>query len=414
MVPEGWKLSTFGKHVDILTGFAFKSSNYSSNPNDIRLLRGDNIEPGRLRWKNAKYWDLSEFQALDKFHLKEGDFVIAMDRTWISSGLKVAEVKASDLPCLLVQRVARIRAFPDFDQSLLKQYFSDNRFEKHVKSVQTATAVPHISPNDIRDFSFLLPPLKEQNKISKILFTWDKAIEITESLILNSLRKKKSLMQKLLTGQNRLQGFSGEWKQYHLSEISEIIISPVDKKSKAGEIPVEICNYTDVYYNDEITKSINFMKATATSKEIERYTLEIDDVIITKDSEAPGDIAVSSLVSEELNGIVCGYHLAIVRPNKSAVSGAFLNYLFAMPKIQYYFFTLATGATRFGLSIGAISKAQFSLPTIAEQKRIADLLSISDKEIKALRQKLSLLKKEKKALMQQLLTGRRRVKVDAA
>lgn len=414
MVPEGWKLTTFSKYVDVLTGFAFKSSNYSSYANDVRLLRGDNIEPGSLRWRDAKYWPITEYESLERYHLKDGDFVIAMDRTWVSSGLKVAEVKTSDLPCLLVQRVARIRALPALEQSLLRQYFSDNKFEQYVKSVQTATAVPHISPNDIRDFSFLLPPCREQKKIARILSTWDKAVEVTASLLFHSQQQKKALMQQLLTGKERLPGFSNDWKCYQLADITRIIVSSVDKKSVVGETPIELCNYTDVYYNHEITNEINFMKATATKSEIEKYTLKIGDVIITKDSETPGDIAVPALVSEELNGVVCGYHLAIVRPDKCVVSGAFLNYLFSMPKIRYYFFTLATGATRFGLSIGGINKAQFYLPPVDEQQKIASVLSVSDKEIAALQQKLDFLKQEKKALMQQLLTGKRRVKTEAA
>lgn len=281
-------------------------------------------------------------------------------------------------------------------------------------SQSTQNAQKNINLQVLKPLLIRTPPLAEQKMIAQILSTWDEAITITEQLLANSEQQKRSLMQKLLTGNKRLQGFSDEWKKYQLSDITKIIVSPVDKKSVSGEISVELCNYTDVYYNDEITKNINFMKATATSNEIKKYTLQIDDVIITKDSETPGDIAVSALVSEELNGVLCGYHLAIIRSNKSTVSGAFLNYLFSMPKTRYYFFTLATGATRFGLSIGGINKAQFSLPTVDEQQKIADLLSISDKKITALEQKLNHLKQEKKALMQQLLTGKRRVKVDPA
>jgi len=73
-----------------------------------------------------------------------------------------------------------------------------------------------------------------------------------------------------------------------------------------------LCNYTDVYYNNRITKSLTFMKATAKKSEIEKYTLKQGDVIITKDSETPGDIAIPSYVAEPLNGVVCGYHLAIL------------------------------------------------------------------------------------------------------
>ena len=176
MVPEGWLHTTFDKHIECLTGFAFKSSGYSSEENSYKLLRGDNIEPGKLRWVESKYWPKEQSKNLGRYQLQVGDFVIALDRTWISAGIKIAEIKPEDTPCLLVQRVARVRAKPTLEQTLLRQYFSGHKFEQYVKSVQTATAVPHISPSDIKDYPLLLPPIEEQKKIAQILSTWDKAI----------------------------------------------------------------------------------------------------------------------------------------------------------------------------------------------------------------------------------------------
>ena len=224
-------------------------------------------------------------------------------------------------------------------------------------------------------------------------------------------------MQQLLTGKKRLRDengerFGGEWENRHLTNIAKVIVSSVDKKTVENEIPVELCNYTDVYYNTKITRKLNFMKATATDSEIERYALQVNDIVITKDSEVPNDIAVPALVSEELNGVICGYHLAIVRPDRKYINSAFLGYLFSMPRTRYYFFTLATGATRFGLSISGINKAQFILPSIEEQQKIATILSTADQEIATLQRQLDHLKQEKKALMQQLLTGKRRVKIN--
>ena len=66
--PTGWGHTTFDKHVDCLTGFAFKSSGYSNDEKDIRLLRGDNIEPGNLRWRDAKYWSDIEVKNLERYH----------------------------------------------------------------------------------------------------------------------------------------------------------------------------------------------------------------------------------------------------------------------------------------------------------------------------------------------------------
>ena len=263
--------------------------------------------------------------------------------------------------------------------------------------------------DDFSQIPVSIPPIQEQKKIAQILSTWDQTIATTERLLDLARQQKKALMQQLLTGKKRFPGFEGAWRNLPLCKMAEIIVSPVDKKTEPNEFSVELCNYTDVYYNHQITQKINFMRATATKAEIEKYTLQKGDVLITKDSETPGDIAVPALVSENLNGVVCGYHLAIIRPNNSCVDSAFLNYLFSMQKTRYYFFTLATGATRFGLSVGAINHAHFNIPNIDEQVKIATVLSATDQEIQTLQSQLDGLKQEKKALMQQLLTGKRHV-----
>lgn len=297
------------------------------------------------------------------------------------------------------------------DPIFLSLFLATRKCKNDILRLSIGSTVSRINIADIRELRIPSPPLSEQNKIAEILSTWDRTIDVTKKLISNRQQQKKSLMQQLLTGKKRLPGFSDEWDNYYLTDVANVIVSPVDKKTVEDEIPVELCNYTDVYYNTRITRDIQFMKATAKQSEINKYIIKKGDVIITKDSETPGDIAVPALVSEDFKGVVCGYHLAIVRPNQELVDGAFLNYLFSTPKTRYYFFTLATGATRFGLSIGGIKKARFNLPPTREQQKIASVLSTADKEIETLQQKLEFLKQEKKALMQQLLTGKRRVKL---
>ncbi|MEI6895284.1 MAG: restriction endonuclease subunit S [Colwellia sp.] len=304
------------------------------------------------------------------------------------------------------------------DKKFLVNYLRTTRVQHLILTKAGASTIPDLNHKDFYSIEFPLASLPEQRKIAKILSTWDKAISTTERLIDNSKQQKTSLMQQLLTGNERLHDdsgkpFEGEWEDKKLHDVAQIIVSPVDKKTVEGEIPVELCNYTDVYYNIRITKSLSFMKATAKQSEIDKFTLKVDDVIITKDSETPGDIAIPALVSEDLDGVVCGYHLAIIRPNNELVEGAFINYLFSMHKTRYYFFTLATGATRFGLSVGGINKAHFTLPPLVEQQKIAAVLANADKEIELLERQLADLKQEKKALMQQLLTGKRRVKIES-
>jgi type I restriction enzyme, S subunit len=88
--------------------------------------------------------------------------------------------------------------------------------------------------------------------------------------------------------------------------------SNVDKKSYDGEPHVLLCNYTDVYYNDEILSDMQFMAATATPEQIDKFTLRAGDTIITKDSETPDEIAIAAYVPHDLPGVVCGYHLSVI------------------------------------------------------------------------------------------------------
>lgn len=256
------------------------------------------------------------------------------------------------------------------------------------------------------------PPFPEQKKIARILSTWDKAIETVDKLIENSQQQKKALMQQLLTGKKRLTGFSGEWKKVRLKEIAEILVSNVDKKSNPKETAVMLCNYTDVYYNDYITGSINFMQATAKKSEIQKFQLKKGDVVVTKDSETPGDIAIPALVDEDIENLVCGYHLAIIRPRRKLAVGDFLAALFSMPETRYYFFTLANGATRFGLNISSIQNARFNVPDIEEQKAISARIRALNDIIAGYAMHRDNIASQKQSLMQQLLTGKRRVKVD--
>ena len=99
-----------------------------------------------------------------------------------------------------------------------------------------------------------------------------------------------------------------------LKQIANIRFSSVDKKSVEDERVVRLCNYTDVYYNQVVTADLSFMEATATNDQVTRFGLLADDVLITKDSETAEDIAIAVYVPDNLPGVLCGYHLAIIRP----------------------------------------------------------------------------------------------------
>lgn len=197
------------------------------------------------------------------------------------------------------------------------------------------------------------------------------------------------------------------WEVRRLKTIASVRLSNVDKKSVEGQEAVELCNYTDVYYNERITSNLEFMPATATREQMQRFSLRTGDVLITKDSESWMDIAVPAVVVEDLPGVLCGYHLAHIRP-AAGYAGAFLSHAFAAVGPRDQFQIAANGITRFGLGGDAIRVGLFAVPPEAEQLAIVAFLGSQTARIDELVAKkerlIELLQEQRVALITRTVT----------
>jgi len=152
-----------------------------------------------------------------------------------------------------------------------------------------------------------------------------------------------------------------DWRTVPLHEVADIRVSNVDKKTVAGERPVRLCNYMDVYGNDYIHAGLPFMEATASAAEIERFGVQRGDLMITKDSESPDDIGIPAVVVDPIENLVCGYHLAQLRPKEGTVEPVYLAKQLALRETAVYFGQRATGSTRYGLSTRTIAQTPIRL-----------------------------------------------------
>ncbi len=166
-----------------------------------------------------------------------------------------------------------------------------------------------------------------------------------------------------------------------LRHLAAITVSNVDKKSIEGETSVRLCNYMDVYNNARIGPDHDFAAATASPEQIRKFTLRAGDVLITKDSETPDDIGVPAYVTTDLPNVLCGYHLAMLRPRPSAVDGRYLYWAVAAEPTRRQFDASAFGITRFGLRLDAIADTTVPLPDLRAQGAIADFLDAETNRI---------------------------------
>jgi type I restriction enzyme, S subunit len=198
------------------------------------------------------------------------------------------------------------------------------------------------------------------------------------------------------------------WYTYKLKFLSSVQFSNVDKHTKEEENPVRLCNYTDVYYNDIISDKINFMNATANVTEIMKYGLRRGDVLITKDSEDWNDIAVPAYVADDFDNVLCGYHLAQIRPDEEIIHDKYLFYSFLSRGLNDQFRISANGITRYGLGKYWLDNGVFLVPTIPEQHAIAAHLDRETSRIDTLiakkQRQIELLQEKRSALISHVVT----------
>lgn len=205
-----------------------------------------------------------------------------------------------------------------------------------------------------------------------------------------------------------LQSLPVNWHLLPLKAVCGYRVSNVDKVPTDDELPVRLCNYSDVYNNEFITLNLSLMETTATQAEIERFHLDIDDVVITKDSEAWNDIGVPAVIAQTAPDLVCGYHLAMLRARPDRLNGRYLFRCLQARPIQFQFERSASGVTRYGLGLDAIGRLYLPVPPLPQQCAIADHLDRETARIDALigakERALTLLAEKRKALITRAVT----------
>jgi len=192
-----------------------------------------------------------------------------------------------------------------------------------------------------------------------------------------------------------------------LGDVATIILSNVDKHIHGHESPVRLCNYLDVYRNRRISSHMEFSAGSVTPAEAARFGLRKGDVLVTKDSETPTDIGVPALATDDIPGLICGYHLAILRPTNGLDSGYLLHYLQSV-EAKRHFLRTANGLTRFSLGLRALASLPVRLPATSEQAEIAKVLDAADGALGQIRKALRHARDLDRSLLHDLLDGGKR------
>ena len=308
----------------------------------------------------------------------------------------------------------------DVDGSYVYHHVMTQQFADYLEKATTGQAYPAVRPADVTSYVLPIPPLREQRAIAAVLDSIDDAIEGAEAVVAATGQLRDSLLHQLLT--RGVPGWHTQWKEapglgtipadwevVRLGAVAEVAFSSVDKKTVDGEIPVRLCNYTDVFYNRRIRTEMDFTAATANLVERKKWSLKRGDVLFTKDSETPDEIGIPAFVVSNMPNVLCGYHLGLARPDTQLLDGAYLAEAFASPKLAVQFARIANGVTRFGLTLGATNQLPIPLPPLTEQQTIARLLNGVDGVLEQAKNEADVLLSLKESTADALLTGNLRI-----
>ena len=289
----------------------------------------------------------------------------------------------------------------------------------YMESVASKTTILYLNKTNCESIPVLVPPILEQQKITKILSTWDKAISTTERLIDNSTQQKKALMQQLLTGKKRLldddrKRFEGEWEEKTLIDAG-ITVTDGDR---GKEYPNSSEFYDEGDYlflsaKNVTKKGFLFEETQFISKEkyekLGKGIVNRGDVVLTTRGTVGQTAYYDDSVQYEFLRVNSG--MVTLGCNNSELKSNFFYALTNSSLFTRQVDSLTFGSAQPQLTIKIIKSLKVPIPSVTEQQKIATVLTNADKEIELLEQQLTDLQQEKKALMQVLLTGKKRVLV---
>ena len=371
LIPEDWEVKKLGEIGKIITGSTPPTANLEYYENGTF----DFIGPADLN--SNKYIDEAEKKVTIN-GLNAGRVLKKHSVLVTCIGSTIGKIGINKNICITNQQVNAIETDKNNSDFI---YYSILERNGRLKLIAGEQAVPVLNKTEFSKFKIPLPPLPEQKKIADCLSTWDIAIEKQSQLINALTQRKKALMQQLLTGKKRLPGFSDEWKEVKLGEIS------IKKSSTLQANSLEENNGEfKVYGASGIVANIDFYN------ESEEY------IGIVKDGSGVGNLMLCDAKSSVLGT------LDIIKNNKK--SNLFFIYLI-LSKIHFEKYKVGGAIPH--IYYRDYSREKINIPSLSEQTAIAAILATADRELTLQKEKLAQLQQQKKGLMQVLLTGKKRL-----
>lgn len=347
-----WPLVKLDNHVDILSGFAFKSESFNDRGEGLPLVRIRDVVPGvSYTYYSGDY--------TREFLLSDGDLLIGMDGDFNRARWKGGQA-------ILNQRVCKITAKANsLDQGYL-YHFLPKALEK-IHAETPAVTVKHLSVKGIRAIEIPFPPLPEQKRIAAIL---DKA---------DAIRRKRQ--QSIQLADDFLRAvfldMSGdpvtnpkEWEIRPISELCSYIVDCVNRTAPTVDYstPYKMIRTTNVRNYTLDIDSVRYVEEETYKNWIRRLKPEIGDIIFTR--EAPAGEAAVIRTDDKL---FLGQRTMHFRPVQEIISSEYLLFELMGGGVKSQINKMHAGSTVTHLSVPECKKFKIRVPPLELQKKFESL-----------------------------------------
>lgn len=349
------------------------------------------------------------------YFLQENNLVIA--RTGASVG-KTYLYNPADGP--LVFAGFLIRIVPDNTKLLSKFLFQLTRTKRYlnwVKENSTRSGQPGLNSTEISDMQIYIPPIQEQNRIVKVLETWDKAIDSVQNKIKLQRNTNSLLADKLLSGALRIEEYSKPWKKMNLGEVADQNIrwsftgGPFGSNLKAANYTktgiriIQLQNIGDGIFID------NYKIYTSEKKADSLLSCNIypGEIILSKMGDPVARACIIPNTEDRFLMASDGIRLVV---DKHKFNTYFIYSYINSANFRNLAEKSSTGSTRKRIGLDVLRNLLITVPDLEEQTAIAEILTTADKQLELLQTKLTKLKVQKKYLLNKLITGEIRTPKD--
>jgi type I restriction enzyme S subunit len=386
-----WEIQKLGGISTFINGKAFNQSELKES-GKYPILRVGNLFTNN-------HWYYSDLELDGSKYIDCGDLIYAWSATF---GPRIW----NDGKVIYHYHIWKVECGYSINK-LFYYHLLDNETLRMKNNSSNGFALLHITKGTIENWTSSFPTLPEQTKIASFLSTVDEKINLLKKQLTLLEQYKKGVMQKIFSREIRFKDDDGtefpEWEIKKLGEIGSFQTSSIDKLSNPDEQEVYLVNYMNVYRHEELNNKTvkDFQIVTAKENQIKSCNLIKGDILFTPSSETPGDIGHSVVIFENLETAVFSYHLMRWRPIIQ-IDLLYSHYFCNTNQVLTQISRLATGSTRFTISVKSFSSIIVGLPVLHEQQKIASFLSSIDHKIDKNKDQIRKMELWKKGLLQQM------------